>query len=198
MKREMTALMATLGLAAMIAGGCANKEAVKAEEPVVAPKVEAKVEVAKPEPPKPVMPMQKEMPKAEQPKAEQPKMAEGQGAKASAAAESAFEVVYFDFDKSDLRQDARDVLYKNAETMLKSKADAKIQIEGNCDERGSAEYNLALGERRAKSAMQYLITLGVKPERLSIISYGKEKPAVKGDNEAAWAKNRRAEFVVVK
>ena len=114
------------------------------------------------------------------------------------AAESSFEIVYFDFDKSDLRQDSRDALSKNAALILKSFPDAKIQIAGNCDERGSAEYNLALGERRAKSAEKYLITLGVKTENLSIISYGKEKPAVIGNDEAAWAKNRRDEFVVLK
>ena len=111
---------------------------------------------------------------------------------------SAFETVYFDFDKSDLRQDARNALTKNAETLLKSNRTAKIKIEGHCDERGSAEYNLALGERRATSALQYLVTLGVKPDRLSIISYGKEKPAVQGHDEEAWAKNRRAEFVIDK
>ena len=115
-----------------------------------------------------------------------------------AVAENKFETVYFDFDKSDLRQDARDVLAKHAETILKTLPGAKIQIEGHCDERGSAEYNLALGERRAKSAQQYLSTLGVKAENLSIISYGKQKPAVIGSDEAAWAKNRRDEFVVVK
>ena len=115
-----------------------------------------------------------------------------------ATAEVAFEAVYFDFDKSDLRQDARDVLSKNAETILKSFANAKIQIEGHCDERGSAEYNLALGERRAKSVQKYLTTIRVKPENLSIISYGKEKPAVAGSDEAAWSKNRRAEFVITK
>lgn len=74
---------------------------------------------------------------------------------------------------------------------------AKIRIEGNCDERGSVEYNLALGERRAKAAQQYLTTLGVKPERLSIISYGKEKPSVQGNDEASMTKNRRDEFVVI-
>jgi len=90
------------------------------------------------------------------------------------------------------------VLYKNAELLLKVQPDAKVKIEGHCDERGSAEYNLALGERRAKSAMQYLVTLGVKADRVSIISYGKEKPAVDGHDDAAWAKNRRAEFVIIK
>ena len=119
-------------------------------------------------------------------------------ANASVTTVSPFETVYFDFDKSDLRQDSRDVLSKNAESILKSYPAAKIQIEGHCDERGSAEYNLALGERRAKSAQKYLTTLNVKAENLSIISYGKEKAAVNGNDEAAWAKNRRAEFVVVK
>jgi peptidoglycan-associated lipoprotein len=123
-----------------------------------------------------------------------PKQVEESGANASSAAAN-FETIYFGFDKSDLTQAARDVLSKNADIALKA-SNAKIQIEGHCDERGSAEYNLALGERRAKSSMQYLVTLGVKADRLSTISYGKEKPAVKGNDEAAWSKNRRAEFIV--
>jgi peptidoglycan-associated lipoprotein len=188
MKRGILALLVALSMAALVAGGCANKEVVKSEEAVV-PKAEpVKVEAAKPEP-KPEPAKQVEAP------AEPPKMQ--QAAKASAA-ELSFETIYFDYDKSDLRKDAREVLSKNAEILLKSKPDAKIQVEGHCDERGSAEYNLALGERRAKSSLQYLITLGVKADRLSVISYGKEKPAVQGSDEAAWAKNRRAEFVVAK
>lgn len=192
MRKHMLALLTGIGLAALMIGGCANKDVVKSEEAIV-PKVEAaKVEPAKPEvkpieqvqPSKPV----EEIVPASAKQAEQP----------PAVVETSFETAYFDFDRSDLRKDAREALNKNAEIMLKSKSDAKIQIEGHCDERGSAEYNLALGERRAKSSLQYLITLGVKPERLSIISYGKEKPAVQGSNEAAWAKNRRSEFVVVK
>ena len=188
MKRGILALLVALSMAALVAGGCANKEVVKSEEAVV-PKAEpVKVEAAKPEP-KPEPAKQVEAP------AEPPKMQ--QAAKASEAALN-FETIYFDYDKSDLRKDAREVLSKNAEILLKSKSDAKIQVEGHCDERGSAEYNLALGERRAKSSLQYLITLGVKADRLSVISYGKEKPAVQGSDEAAWAKNRRAEFVVAK
>lgn len=195
MKRGMVTLMAALSLAALIAGGCANKEVVKSEEQAGATvKTEpAKAEVAKPAPPKVEAPVAETKPTPEPLKGEE----SGQAAKASAA-EAAFETAYFDFDKSDLRQDTREVLNKNAEILLKTKVDAKIKIEGHCDERGSAEYNLGLGERRAKSAMQYLITLGVPADRLSIISYGKEKPAVEGRDEAAWAKNRRAEFVIVK
>ncbi|HBA70698.1 MAG: peptidoglycan-associated lipoprotein [Geobacteraceae bacterium GWC2_55_20] len=196
MRKNMLALLTGIALAALLIGGCANKEVVKGEEGIV-PKAEpAKVEAAKPE----VKPMEQPKPVEQAKPMEEiapAKQVEQQAAKSSVA-EAAFETIYFDFDKSDLRQDARDVLSKNAEIMLKSKPEAKIQIEGHCDERGSAEYNLALGERRAKSSLQYLVTLGIKPDRLSIISYGKEKPAVQGSDEAAWAKNRRSEFVVVK
>ncbi|HYS43726.1 MAG TPA: OmpA family protein, partial [Geobacteraceae bacterium] len=89
-------------------------------------------------------------------------------------------------------------LNKNAEYLLKKSVSLKIQIEGHCDERGSDEYNLALGEKRAKAALNYLVTLGVPAARLSFISYGKEKPADPGHDDAAWAKNRRDEFAIVK
>ncbi|QEM69709.1 peptidoglycan-associated lipoprotein Pal [Geobacter sp. FeAm09] len=194
MKRGTMAVLAALSLAALLAGGCASKEVVKSEEPVVKAEQPKAPEVAKPEvAPQPAPPVQPEQPA---PAAEPIKQAEAPAA-AAPAVETAFESVYFDFDKSDLRQDARDVLSKNAEILLKSKPGVKVQIAGHCDERGSAEYNLALGERRAKSALHYLITLGVAADRLSIISYGKEKPAVDGHDEAAWAKNRRDEFVIV-
>lgn len=110
--------------------------------------------------------------------------------------QSALDKIYFDFDSAGLSESARGTLTKNAAVLTKEPT-VKIRIEGNCDERGSSEYNLALGERRAKAAQQYLVTLGIKPDRLSIISYGKEKPAVRGDDESAWARNRRDEFVVV-
>ena len=105
------------------------------------------------------------------------------------------EKIYFDFDSYTLSGAARSSLQKNAKLIKKVTA-GKVRIEGNCDERGSDEYNLALGEKRAKAAMQYLITLGLPAERLSVISYGKEKPADPGHGEAAWAKNRRDEFAV--
>jgi peptidoglycan-associated lipoprotein len=192
MKRRMITLLAGLSMAALVFGGCANKEAVKTEEPAA---VTAKTESTKSETTKPV---QQPYFKNEENKIEPAKASETTAATKAQAGVSPFETVYFDFDKADLRQDARNVLSKNAEIMLKSKADVKIAIEGHCDERGSAEYNLALGERRAKSVLQYLLTLGVQPERLSVVSYGKEKPAVQGIDEAAWSKNRRAEFVQVK
>jgi peptidoglycan-associated lipoprotein len=191
MKQRMIALLAALSMTALVAGGCASKDVVKTEEPAAAT---VKAETA-PVPQPPVKTEEPARQATEAPVAITP--ADSQPVKAETEA-SAFETVYFDFDKSDLRQDARNTLTKNAEIMLKSKQSAKIKIEGHCDERGSAEYNIALGERRATSAMQYLITLGVQSDRLSIISYGKEKPAVQGSGEEAWAKNRRAEFVIDK
>lgn len=188
MKRGTLAVMAALSVAALIAGGCASKEVVKSEEPIV--KAEApKVEQPKPAPPKPAEPARQ---------AQEVVAASTEQQPAATAVEAALATVYFDFDKSDLRQDTRNALNKNAEFLLKAQPNAKVRIEGHCDERGSAEYNLALGERRATSALQYLITLGVKADRLSTVSYGKEKPAVQGNDEAAWAKNRRAEFVIIK
>jgi peptidoglycan-associated lipoprotein len=105
------------------------------------------------------------------------------------------EKIYFDFDGYALSQTARDTLIKNSANLKKDPA-VIVQIEGHCDERGSNEYNLALGERRAKSAMQYLATMGISENRLSVISYGKEKPVAVGEDEASWAKNRRDEFVI--
>jgi peptidoglycan-associated lipoprotein len=106
------------------------------------------------------------------------------------------EPIYFDFDKSNLKPDATAILTKNAEWLSKNPA-AKIRIEGNCDERGTSEYNVALGERRANSAKKYLIKLGISADRLTTVSYGKEKPLDLGHNEAAWAKNRRDDFKVI-
>lgn len=109
---------------------------------------------------------------------------------------SSLNKIYFNFDSAGLSESARSTLTKNA-AILATKPTTKIRIEGNCDARGSSEYNLALGERRAKAAYQYLITLGVDPVRLSTISYGNEKPAVQGSDEASWAKNRIDQFTII-
>jgi len=108
---------------------------------------------------------------------------------------SSFEDIHFDFDKSFIREDAKPALQKVAET-LKKNPGASLLIEGHCDERGTAEYNMALGERRATSSKSYLVSLGVKGGALSTVSFGKEKPVDPGHNEEAWAKNRRAHFVL--
>lgn len=113
------------------------------------------------------------------------------------AAKAGLKTIHFDFDSYILRQKDRDILYSNAEYMLK-RYKGKVRLEGHCDERGSDEYNLALGENRAKAALHYLLTLGVPPEQLSVVSFGKEKPVNEGHTEEAWAENRRVEFVIVK
>ncbi len=104
--------------------------------------------------------------------------------------------IFFDFDKYDIRPGDREILKRNAEQLLQNPK-AIIRIEGHCDERGTVEYNLALGEKRARAAMQFLIDMGVDPNRLSIVSYGEERPLDPGHDEKAWAKNRRVEFVLV-
>jgi peptidoglycan-associated lipoprotein len=104
---------------------------------------------------------------------------------------------YFDYDKSDLREDARAVLTQNADALRKILADfneAAITIEGNCDERGSAEYNLGLGDRRATAAKEFLVQLGVGGDKLKTISYGKERPICTEHDEECWQKNRRDHF----
>ena len=109
-------------------------------------------------------------------------------------AQGALKRVHFDFDKYDLRSDAIRTLGDDASTM-KQYAQFKVRIEGHCDERGTVEYNLALGDKRARATRDYLVSLGTPTQRLRIISYGKERPIEPGHNEDAWAANRRAELV---
>jgi len=111
-------------------------------------------------------------------------------------AEQPLQMVHFDFDKYDIREDAKPVLAANA-AWLKKWTSVKILIEGHCDERGTEEYNLALGEKRAKAVFDYLVSLGISSDRMRIISYGKSQPLDPGHNEEAWAKNRRAQFTVI-
>jgi peptidoglycan-associated lipoprotein len=104
--------------------------------------------------------------------------------------------VRFEYDRYDLREDARQTLQQNA-NWLKENPAAKVEIEGHCDDRGTVEYNLALGAKRAKSAKDYLSSLGIGAERLSTISYGEELPLCRDATEDCWARNRRAHFVVL-
>jgi peptidoglycan-associated lipoprotein len=105
-------------------------------------------------------------------------------------------LIYFAFDSYKLDGEAREGL-KTVVKYMKDNASTTIQIEGHCDERGTTEYNLALGERRANAARNYLTKAGVDASRVSVISYGSERPAVQGHDESAWAKNRRDAFVIV-
>jgi peptidoglycan-associated lipoprotein len=104
---------------------------------------------------------------------------------------------YFDLDKADIRSDARAALAKTAD-FLRNYPQVKVVIEGHCDERGSTEYNLALGDRRAAAVKQYMVSLGIAADRMSTVSYGKEKPFCMESNEACWQQNRRGHFVMAK
>jgi peptidoglycan-associated lipoprotein len=104
--------------------------------------------------------------------------------------------VYFDFDRYDLNADARTILRGNAD-WLKSNPRARVEIEGHCDERGTGEYNLALGAKRAQAVREYLTSLGIDGARLSTISYGEEIPICKEQSEECWRQNRRARFVIL-
>ena len=126
---------------------------------------------------------------------------ESEGVKESASslaeklnAQGVLKRIHFDFDKYDLRSDAIRTLGDDAAS-IKQYPQFRVRIEGHCDERGTVEYNLALGEKRARAARDYLVSLGTPAQRLRIISYGKERPTDPGHNEEAWAENRRAEFV---
>jgi peptidoglycan-associated lipoprotein len=190
----------------LIAGGCAKEQIVKPEESIAAktaapepppvPKTVPAPEAQTPTPPpKPVMKDADESAARAAAEAKEAQSAEAKAADAKALL--TLDNIYFDFDSSDISEASRATL-KKSHALLTKNSGVKVQVEGHCDERGSDEYNLALGDRRAKAAMNYLVTLGVKPARLSAISYGKEKPVDPGHTEEAWAKNRRAEFVIVK
>jgi peptidoglycan-associated lipoprotein len=183
-RRSLPYVFVMLLLSLFVLWGCPKKAEVTVEPepqkeaaPVKEePKVEQKVEPVK------------EEPKVEAPK-EEPK-------ERAAAAETGLQPIYFDFDRSFVRDDAKSVMKANAE-WLKANPKVKIRIEGNCDERGTKEYNQALGQRRASSAKKYLTDLGVSAKRISLISYGKEKPACSEGTEDCWQKNRRDDLVAV-
>lgn len=107
------------------------------------------------------------------------------------------EMIFFDYDSSALTPVAREILKYKA-SYMKANPSIRTQIAGHCDERGTAEYNMALGDRRANAAKKYMVDLGISQDRMSTTSYGKEQPMDLGHNEAAWAKNRRAKFNIVR
>ena len=102
-------------------------------------------------------------------------------------------MIYFAYDKSEITAEFEEVIQKNYEWIFQN-PDAQVQLEGHCDERGTNEYNLALGERRAKAVFDYLVSLGANPSQFTIVSFGEERPVAYGSNEASWRQNRRVEF----
>ena len=187
---------------------CAKKQVVTEEKQVKAPPKE----VAKVEKEKPAVKEVKEaeeVKKSDEAKLEKLKeleMTKKREAEAKLAEEKAWqerriakveaESIYFDFDKSFIKLEYRAVLQAKAE-FLKDDPNVHIRIEGNCDERGTNEYNLALGERRANSAAKFLVSLGIPSERIEAISYGEERPLASGQGGGAWAQNRRDDFTVI-
>ena len=194
MRKETVRFLMILACTGLFAGGCAKKEMLKAEEPVApaAKPAEAPAQVPAPRGDEGAI---REQPVREpaQTVREEPMT---ESVQSQAAAE--LEKLYFDYDSYSLSPVARESLSRGSEYLLRKNPSVKVQIEGHCDERGSDEYNMALGEKRAKAAYDYLTSLGVPAERLSTISYGEEKPAESGQDETAWAKNRRVEFKIVK
>lgn len=171
----------------MMTAGCAKKSVVKEQ------RVTGEQKAAVPE-------TTKELAKKEEPVTQEVAKVKEETLKEEAVTERAAPVemskdINFDYDKYNLRPDAREILKQHADYLAKNK-DVNVTIEGHCDERGTSEYNLALGERRAKEAMKYLTELGVNAKRMKTVSYGKEKPLDLGHDEAAWAKNRRDHFVI--
>lgn len=203
MRKMILGSLVVLTFGALLSAGCAKKDVVRTEEPISAsaptqaPATQATPQQARPEADSGAgqQPITETTPSREQ--AVTQESAEGAGKGAAQEVQAELQKIYFNFDSSDLSEEARASLSKNAE-YLSRQAGIKVRIEGNCDERGSDDYNMALGERRAKSAKDYLVNLGIASDRLSTISYGEEKPADPGHDEAAWAKNRRDEFVIVK
>jgi len=161
--------------------GCSQQTAAKPQESPPPQKVEAKQEPAK------------AVPKTASQDSSLDALQKGTLGKATG--EGPLRDINFEFDRYDLSPDMRAILKSHA-AWLKANPQVKVEIEGHCDERGTNEYNLALGAKRAESAKRYLSDLGISPSRLSTISYGEELPLCKEQNETCWAKNRRAHFVV--
>jgi peptidoglycan-associated lipoprotein len=165
--------IATLALAALLAAtlaavGCSSSKKVSTTPPPPPAPEQTQTEAPPPPPPPP----------------------SGEATEGKMSLADAF----FDFDDASLRADAKTTLENNAR-YLESHGSSKAIVEGHCDERGSVEYNLALGERRAKAAKEFLVSYGIAAARLTTISYGKERPFDSGHDESSWAKNRRAHFV---
>ncbi len=174
-----------LSITILVTAGCAKKQTVKSEGAPAAPEAAAPAPVVE----APV----KEAPPAPAPVTPPPAVAPGVAVTEERL--SQFDDVRFDFDKSEVKEEGRRTSQVVAD-FLKKNPSAKILIEGHCDERGTAEYNMALGERRAAAVTTYLVSLGVPKRALSTVSFGKEKPLDPGHDEGAWAKNRRAHFVL--
>lgn len=181
MKNKGIGSLLLVALIALALGGCGCfMQAQKGETPAPPPPP-----VAQPAPPPPPAPAPP--PPAPPPPAPAP----------APAPAAALQMINFDFDKYNIRPGDAEILKKNLD-WFKANSGTKVRVEGNCDERGTVEYNLALGQKRADAAKNYLVGLGVDANALQTISYGKERPLCTEKNEECWAKNRNAQFVPIK
>lgn len=192
MNKSINRLVTILFASMFLYAGCAKQEVIKKDEPIISPVTAAKPADTKSKSPDSGDKITSPRVSEDAKKTEKPEVLT-----TTSEMKTALEKIYFDFDSSTLSETARQTLSRNFD-VLKQNPQLKIRVEGHCDERGSDSYNLALGERRARTASHYLSTLGVSDQRLSIISYGEEKPDVSGHDEASWAKNRRDEFIIIK
>ncbi|MCC6347416.1 MAG: peptidoglycan-associated lipoprotein Pal [Nitrospirales bacterium] len=187
MKRLFPAIVLLLIAGLFLFTGCAKKAVKSEEQPVTkAPETRTPAETAKP---------------SREKEAVEDRTPPAQGTEDKAAAPlqeipSKIQDVYFDYDRYDIKDEAKPAL-KELAAFLSREKDTRVVVEGHCDERGTNEYNLALGDKRANAAKDYLISLGIPSKRIETVSYGEEKPACKESTEECWAKNRRAHFVLV-
>ena len=180
-RKVVLSILLMLSLVAFL-GGCKKKP-----PPITPPPVEEPVAPPPPPPPPPAEPKE---PFPTEPIVEEPPISE---LIQSLMSQGAVQTIYFGYDSSELTDAARNTLKANAD-VLKQYAQINVAIEGHCDERGTIEYNLALGERRAASVRDYLTSLGLARNRMRVITYGEERPVDPGHSESAWSKNRRAAF----
>jgi len=180
MRKKICGMLIMLSCLTIVAGGCTKKQMVKEDDTLA--QNPALTSQTSPSTPAPTSVAQEPIVKDE-------------SLTETTTAVSPFETIYFDLDSYVLRQDARDALDNNAQWLLK-KSTSTVRLEGNCDERGSDEYNLALGNRRALAAKEYMVNRGIAADRVTTASRGEEQPLDPANTEDAWAKNRRDEFAV--
>jgi peptidoglycan-associated lipoprotein len=176
-------------LASMVVAACGSKTAPPVARPMPPPTA---ADTPAPAPPPPPRPVSEPVPVPPEPLAEDAIAGKSLD---DLNRDSPLRPLFFELDSSEVSAEGQQVLQANA-GVIRKYATWQITIEGHCDERGTAEYNLALGERRALAAKNYLVSLGIPAERVRIVSYGKEFPFDAGHDEAAWARNRRAHFVI--
>ncbi|MBI4161683.1 MAG: peptidoglycan-associated lipoprotein Pal [Acidobacteria bacterium] len=185
-RTNRAAWLSTLSIVALLSGACAGKPGPESPE-TQAPEFEPPAAVREAEEADTGWQQAEEIPEETAPR-RAPEVEAMQGA---------LQAIYFDFDRYNLKPEAIETLNQNL-AWLRSNPDFEILIEGHCDERGTEEYNLALGDRRANSARAFLVQNGLAPGQLRTVSFGEEKPLDPRHSEAAWSKNRRAEFVIAR